>query len=148
MRTINRIILHCSDSPFGDAALIDQWHKERGWRGIGYHFVIRNGYTTAEMMKSRRPDFSLDGAVEDGRPPDQVGAHCDGANEDSIGVCLIGKDQFTCAQFRALINLKQRLEGCYGDLQLVGHYEAIKPGDPPKSCPNLDMDWLRRYLGR
>ena len=49
MREIKKIIIHCSDSEFGDAALIDKWHKERGWTGIGYHYVILNGCRKATM---------------------------------------------------------------------------------------------------
>ncbi len=42
-KEIKRIIIHHSASDFGDAKLIDKWHKERGWKGIGYHFVVLNG---------------------------------------------------------------------------------------------------------
>ena len=87
MRKINEIIIHCSDTQEGcdvTAADIRRWHttpKEkggRGWRDIGYHYVIR-----------------LDGTIEVGRTIERVGAHCIGRNgEDhnshSIGICYIG----------------------------------------------------------
>jgi acyl-CoA synthetase (AMP-forming)/AMP-acid ligase II len=44
MREINRNILHMAYTPPSadiGAAEIDRWHKDRGWSGIGYHFVIR-----------------------------------------------------------------------------------------------------------
>ena len=40
MAKLTNIIIHCSDSDFGDAQTIDLWHKQRGWKGIGYHYVI------------------------------------------------------------------------------------------------------------
>ena len=43
MRTIKELIVHCTATPEGkyfDAADIDRWHKQRGWSGNGYHFVI------------------------------------------------------------------------------------------------------------
>ena len=43
MREIDKIIVHCSATPEGrdvSAATIDDWHKQRGWSGIGYHYVV------------------------------------------------------------------------------------------------------------
>ena len=43
MRELNKIIIHCSATPEGrdvKADEIKQWHKDRGWSDIGYHFVI------------------------------------------------------------------------------------------------------------
>lgn len=73
MRTITLIIIHCSDvrpNQTSRAAQIDQWHKKRGWKCIGYHYVIRR-----------------DGSIERGRPESMVGAHCLNHNQHSIGVC-------------------------------------------------------------
>ena len=64
MRKINKIILHCSATQEGKnitADTIDKWHKKRGWRGIGYHYVI-----------------ALDGTMEYGRMIDVPGAHVKG----------------------------------------------------------------------
>lgn len=146
MRSIDRIILHCSDSSFGDAALIDNWHKQRGWKGIGYHYVILNGYPDEASHRRGRPQFWRDGEVQSGRHLSEEGAHVHGANANSIGICLIGKDQFTAGQFASLANLLAELKGRFGNCPLFGHYEARRPADPPKSCPNLDMEWLRQLL--
>ena len=38
------IIIHCSATRAGQdftAADIDRWHRQRGFRSIGYHFVVR-----------------------------------------------------------------------------------------------------------
>ena len=76
MRDVNKIIIHCSATQEGkeiSAATIDEWHKARGWRGIGYHYVI-----------------GLDGMIEYGRPITETGAHVKGHNKGSIGICYIG----------------------------------------------------------
>lgn len=70
------IIIHCSATRAGQdftAADIDRWHRARGFRSIGYHFVIR-----------------LDGTIEPGRDVSLDGAHCTGWNRRSIGICYVG----------------------------------------------------------
>ena len=60
------IIIHCSATRAGQdftATDIDRWHRQRGFRSIGYHFVIR-----------------LDGTIEPGRDVALDGAHCTGWN--------------------------------------------------------------------
>ena len=62
MRTIDSIIIHCSATSCGKdftAIDIDRWHRQRGFDGIGYHYVIR-----------------LNGTIENGRPIVKPGAHC------------------------------------------------------------------------
>ena len=58
MREISKIILHCSDSEWGSASVIDQWHKERGWTEIGYHYVITNGQTEPKKYNSNYGELS------------------------------------------------------------------------------------------
>ena len=140
MRKINKLIIHCSDSSFGDAAVIDSWHKERGWDGIGYHYVVLNGF----RKSGQNYNPVEDGLVEPGRPIVRVGAHCRGHNTNSIGVCLIGKRLFSAKQlYKALPKLIRRIGlDTVGEIEVVGHYEL----DGGKSCPNIDMDILRDYL--
>lgn len=76
MRKINKLIIHCSATPEGRAVSVSditRWHRERGFRTIGYHYVIY-----------------LDGSVHAGRPVSEEGAHCLGQNRNSIGICYIG----------------------------------------------------------
>ena len=76
MRTITLLIIHCSavkPNQTSSARQIDEWHKKRGWKCIGYHYVIRR-----------------DGSIEKGRPEEQVGAHCLNHNQHSIGICYEG----------------------------------------------------------
>lgn len=140
-RAVTKIILHCSDSDWGDAAEIDKWHKARGWEGIGYHYVIVGG-----KIQSGRYDRQTDGWIQKGRPIDSQGAHCKGHNEDSIGVCLIGKRHFTPEQL--LTALPVVLGSLLKEYNLTvediyGHYELTDSG---KTCPNIEMGRYRRVL--
>lgn len=62
MRKIDKLIIHCSATPEGRAVSvkdIDKWHREKGYNGIGYHYVIGlNG----EVWKGR--DINLIGDLE------------------------------------------------------------------------------------
>ena len=78
MRKINKHIIHCSDTPDDRHVTVDDiraWHIKRGWNDIGYHYIINR-----------------DGSLALGRPVEKIGAHCKGNNGDSIGTCLIGRD--------------------------------------------------------
>lgn len=122
---VRYIVVHCSDTPNGrwhDAADIDRWHKERGWAGIGYHFAIL-----------------LDGTVESGRPLDTPGAHVRGYNDESIGICLIGRDEYTDAQLRSLEGLVIAMKSNHRQADVVAHYDLDDHG---KTCPNFNvMEW-------
>lgn len=136
-----KVILHCSDSHFGNASLIAKWHvMERGWNGIGYHFVILNGWVAAGAY---HPHFN--GHVETGRPLDndpfieeqEVGAHVRGHNRQSVGICLIGKSgQFTDEQLNAALPCVHMLEQQFGDIELFqhSHFDAKKA-----YCAGLNM---------
>lgn len=133
-RKINSIILHCSDSAFGDVDLIDQWHRERGWNGVGYHYVITNG-----VLKSRDKYSPFnDGLVQAGRDISIPGAHCKGQNKDSIGICLIGRHTFTARQlYVALPELLRMLmlQHEIGIDHVYGHCEFSHS----KTCPNISQ---------
>lgn len=132
MRKINEIIIHCSDSPFGDASDIDQWHKERGWAGIGYHYVILNGF-----RDKGKPTPNDDGAIEVGRDIEKAGAHCTGKNANSIGICLIGVKTFTDAQRESLKVLLEGLKAVFNltNENIKGHYAYSS-----KKCPNFNVE--------
>ena len=131
MREINRIIVHCSDSPdsldFG-VRDIRQWHLDRGCSDIGYHHVVRRT-----------------GAVEAGRPEEKIGAHTRMFNGDSIGICWVGRNEIGDKQFESLKKLvieKCKEHGLDPTEDVYGHYEC----DIRKTCPNLDMDKFRAEL--
>ena len=146
MRKINKIIIHCSDSTFGDAATIRRWHIERGFSTIGYHYVILNGHRT---YKSKY-DAEADGLIELGRPVDRIGAHCKGHNRDSIGICLIGKPEyigqpeewFTEKQLSTLKSLVKHLlmEFNLSAADVYGHNDFA-----PKICPGFKVEQIRDW---
>lgn len=129
MRDIDKIIVHCSATPEGRHTTVEeirQWHLQRGWKDIGYHYVIY-----------------LDGTIHKGRPEEVVGAHCSGYNKNSIGVCYIGgvakdgktpKDTRTEGQKRALREILNRLKKTYPKATLHGHNEFAN-----KACPSFNV---------
>ncbi|MDO8559616.1 MAG: peptidoglycan recognition family protein [bacterium] len=95
VRKVTGIVVHHSESPFGDVPTVDAWHRERGFSQIGYHYLICNG------------QGGLDGEIQFGRDEDVQGAHAKAnfRNEGTLGVCLVGTDQFTTAQKKSLQEL-------------------------------------------
>jgi N-acetylmuramoyl-L-alanine amidase len=133
MREIKELIVHCSDTDCGTEQGIRDFHiNVRGWKDIGYHYVILNG-----KADSSHPDD--DGAIIPGRPEEEIGAHCEGHNANSIGVCLVGVKAFTVSQMQALQSLLLNLMHTYNltPENIHCHYEydtAIAQG---KTCPNI-----------
>lgn len=135
MRTINEIIVHCTATPEGKDYTVDditRWHKERGFKTIGYHYVVYR-----------------DGSVHEGRPLAEVGAHCKGHNAHSIGVCYVGgltadgrkaKDTRTLEQKEALVLLLVRLKTKFPLAEIHGHRDFAA-----KYCPSFDA--TREYVG-
>ena len=144
VRHIAGIVIHCSATKEGKdfgAEDIGKWHRERGFNGIGYHFVIR-----------------LDGTIEAGRMLDLAGAHTTGHNKNTIGICYIGgldedgkaKDTRTDEQKKALRWLITAIKTHmpYGlGLRVKGHrdYSPDKNGNGVidkyeriKECPCFD----------
>jgi N-acetylmuramoyl-L-alanine amidase len=155
MAKISNIIIHCSDSEFGSASEIRRWHKKRGWSDIGYHFVILNGLLVPRTGYQQRLFLAtMDGNIEAGRKIDgdywvsenEQGAHTLGLNASSIGICLIGTNQFTVRQMNALKALVTELLIHYGltPKAVLGHYETPKAGG--KTCPNFDVKAWRTTL--
>ena len=120
--SIKFIIVHCSDTSDMKnlkASDIHKMHLNFGWEGIGYHKII-----------------CRDGIIENGRPEFWVGAHCYGRNEDSLGVCLIGRKKFTQNQFLSLKKILKQWKEQYPKTKIVGHCDII---ETKKTCPNFDV---------
>jgi N-acetyl-anhydromuramyl-L-alanine amidase AmpD len=142
IKQIKKIIVHCSDSEFGNVDLIDQWHRERGFASCGYHYVILNGF----IRKNAPYDPKLDGLVEFGRPLHEIGAHVKGHNTDSIGICLIGKHLFSGKQLlEALPDLITNL--CVGFKFTFKNIFCHRDFDPGKTCPNIDSRLIKALAG-
>jgi N-acetylmuramoyl-L-alanine amidase len=108
---------------------VRQWHKARGWKDVGYHYIIRRN-----------------GKVEAGRRESQVGAHVAGHNADSIGISLAGginertlkpESNYTPAQWASLDRLIGELSLRYPDANVTGHRDF--PG-VAKACPCFDAE--------
>jgi len=143
-REWRHIVIHHSAGSSGSASAFDKAHRERGWDGLGYHFVIGNG------------SLSGDGEVEVGyRWKRQMqGAHAGNAeyNQAGVGICLVGDFQNggrpTTAQLAAVRRLTRFLQVKCG----IPTYEVIGHGNVPgksTECPGraLDMGDFRASLG-
>jgi len=141
VRKIDRIVIHCSAAPNGRRDSIedvDRWHKDRGFlrkaaarakhrpmlSSVGYHAFI-----------------DCEGRIAMGRHVDEVGAHAQGHNARSLGVCLAGTDAFTAEQWASLKLLHQTLKDMWPNATTCGHRDL--PG-VTKDCPGFDVGaWLR-----
>lgn len=132
MRKVKKLIVHCTATPEGREVSINQitrWHKERGFRTIGYHYVI-----------------ALDGTIKKGRDISEVGAHCKGQNTNSIGISYVGgldhalnaKDTRTDSQKKAMTELIAELKEQFPGVTIHGHNEFSN-----KACPSFDVQELR-----
>lgn len=142
------IVIHHSATEKGNAAIFDKWHRENnGWEGIGYDFVIGNGTESG------------DGQVEvTFRWKRQIpGAHCGGtpgnwANEDGIGICLVGDLNNTAPsarQIQSLLKLVNFLQSRYriSNSRIYGH--GTTPGARITDCPGsrFPMSHFKSLLG-
>lgn len=136
--TVKYLVVHCSatqaKSDIG-AKEIDRMHRERGFLKIGYHFVIRRS-----------------GVIEEGRKLSEIGAHVEGYNSCSIGICMVGgidasgkgEDNFTDDQYAALGELLHKLEAQFPKADILGHrdFRGVK-----KECPCFDVrKWVKETL--
>ena len=134
MRHIDKIVLHCSATREGKDYSVDTirgWHTRKGWRDIGYHYIVQRN-----------------GDVQEGRPLKMQGAHTRGLNKSSIGICYIGgvestrnkkgkwtaKDTRTEEQKSALHYFITDLMDEYPEATLHGHNEFAA-----KACPSFDV---------
>ena len=121
-RLVNRVFIHCSasDNPEHDnVATMDEWHKDRGWNGVGYNFFIRKN-----------------AMVEIGRDIELTPAAQGGNNRGTIAICLHGlaKSKFTKSQLDALVDLCHQINEAYlGNISFHGHCEVSA-----KTCPVFD----------
>lgn len=132
---VDFIVIHCSATPPSldiGAKEIAQWHKDKGWKTIGYHDVVRRS-----------------GVIEKGRAYNEPGAHVQGFNYCSIGICLVGgvdadgnpENNFTLHQMNTLDGLVRSLLDRFPGAIVQGHRDFP---DVHKACPSFDVAaWLR-----
>lgn len=135
MRPITHIVIHCSASPNGDGRVtideITKWHLARGFRKVGYHYVIH-----------------ADGMLYAGRGLAEIGAHVEGSNAFSIGICMVGTDHFSLEQWTTLRDLVLNLQAQFQAARVLGHRDfspdkdgdgVIEPWEWLKICPGFDV---------
>ena len=119
--TTEFIVLHHAAASKASATTIHNWHLQRGWIGIGYHFYVRK-----------------DGSIYRGRPEDTIGAHTEGYNGRSIGICAEGNfevETMPDAQKRAIIELLRELKKRYPNAQIKRHKDFAATACPGKNYP-------------
>ena len=138
MREINTLVVHCSATKASMDIGVDEiteWHRNRGFFTIGYHFVIRR-----------------DGTIENGRMIDEPGAHAKGHNKNSFGICMVGgldkkgkpENNYTAEQWSALTKLIRELYDHYPVKTIVGHKDLPKVN---KACPCFDVSEFLAEIG-
>lgn len=134
MRTITGIVWHCSASKNGkliSREALEAEHKARGFRTIGYHWIIEP-----------------DGTLVAGRPESEIGAHVEGFNKNTIGICMIGTDKFTPAAWATAKKCAQNFDRTYPGVGHKGHRDyspdlnhdgKITSNEWIKMCPSFDV---------
>lgn len=128
------IVIHHSATENGNAAIFDRMHREENhWDGVGYDFVIGNGTNSGDGQVE--VTFRWQGQ--------RTGAHCGGtpdnwANEDGIGICLVGNFDYgtpSPRQIQSLGKLVRFLQERYGisSSRIYGHNST--PGARATACP-------------
>lgn len=143
-RSINLLVIHCSATPSGKPLqrgepgkpgflnapqVINAWHAARSFKrqlaaqtafnptlpSIGYHYVI-----------------DLTGEVWTGRGQDEIGAHAQGYNANSLGICLVGgierDGRYTPKQWASLEKVVQMLCAEHGIAARPPRRVLLAPG--------------------
>jgi len=139
VRPIDMIVIHQTGTPTGTVESIDRYHRSLGWAGIGYHYVLYS-----------------DGSVHKGRTNGQIGAHCQGDNATSIGVCCVGAGDalpvsagyMNQEMWDGLLRLVHQLVSAYNIpiSRVVGHRERPSGREQGKSCPGFGVAVIRSLL--
>ncbi|MGR3471212.1 MAG: N-acetylmuramoyl-L-alanine amidase [Paracoccus sp. (in: a-proteobacteria)] len=138
---VREIIVHCAATqpdwmagrPLAEkVAEIRRWHTVKGWRDIGYHWII-----------------DRDGKVLPGRAETEIGAHTVGRNSGTIGICLLGGhrssetdaflENFTQQQDMTLRQTIDAISLRTSITRISGHNEYAT-----KACPGFNVPiWLK-----
>lgn len=116
------IVLHHAAAINCTVEDIDSWHQGNGWAGIGYHFFI-----------------DKKGNVYEGRPIGAIGAHAQGFNYNSVGICVEGdytkEKNMPEAQKNAVIETIAYVKKKYPDVTIKKHKDVCATSCPGKYYP-------------
>src|SRR4051812_12123184 len=134
------IVIHHSASDTGSADRFDQWHRDKGWDELGYHFVIGNGTDTEDGQVEVGPRWVTQKHGAHTKTPDEF------YNQHGIGVCLVGNfDNYepSAAQIQSLVSLCRYLTTTF---HIPPDHIYTHGGITGKTdCPGklLDVDLIR-----
>ena len=135
---IHTVVIHYSATyPDQDIGVkeVRKMHMDRGWRDVGYHWLIRR-----------------DGTLEEGRPEGTLGAHVRGHNSGTIGICWAGGLERASGSSVGVWNPTEAQEACLvrliHDIQkrwpnakrVVGHKDLV-----PSECPGLQKGGVAKW---
>ncbi len=133
------IIIHHSGSPTGSATSIASQHLDRGFKGLGYHFVISNGQGApdGQIHVGYRWMHQAPGAHASGPDADRL-------NRETIGICLIGdgdRRSFTDAQLASLTSLVALLQNAanIGDAGIYLSRDVSPTSGPGRLFPEASF---------
>ena len=122
MQEVEGIVLHNSGvTVLQSVETIHNYHKNKGWAGIGYHYYVRK-----------------DGSVYRGRPESMAGAHCPSVNSTSIGICAEGnfnEESMTEVQKQSIIDLIKDIKSRYNIKWIKGHRDILTTSCPGTNFP-------------
>lgn len=122
MKEVEGIVLHNSGvTVLQSVEVIHNYHKNKGWAGIGYHYYVRK-----------------DGSIYRGRTENMAGAHCPGVNSTSIGICAEGnfnEEIMSEVQKQAIIELVKDIKSRYNIKWIKGHREILATSCPGANFP-------------
>lgn len=113
------MFIHCSasDRPEHDNVdVIRQWHLDRGWSDVGYHYFIQSN-----------------GNIQQGRDLESNPAAQAGNNQGTIAICLHGLTHFSVESLEALKDFCREINKQIPMVTFHGHCEVSA-----KACPVFD----------
>jgi N-acetylmuramoyl-L-alanine amidase len=136
------IIIHHTATDQGSALLLDESHKNRGWKSLGYDFLINNG-------TQGKPDGHIEASLRWIHQED--GAHCkaSGMNHKGIGIAIVGNyshEKPSRKQLDTLVYTVNVLKKYYNipTRNIMGHRDV--PGAQTE-CPGNSFPW-QEFISR
>ena len=115
------VLHHAAISSASPQAIHNMHRYTNGWNGIAYHYYIRK-----------------DGTIYRGRPEKTIGAHSEGHNYNSIGMCFEGNFEVEAmgkAQMVAGAQLVDDIRRRYTGIKVVEHRDENATACPGKNFP-------------
>lgn len=125
---VQKLVVHHSASKQSTTKKADiaKWHKERGFSQISYHKIIEGN-----------------GVIVNSRSENIQGAHAKGANQGSLGVCVVGNFEKEIPSQEQIYSLISVLtvwceEHSLNSKDIYGHFN-VPGGNTATSCPGKNL---------